>query len=262
MNVAAATARRAGDTIITGRRSGRLEERTKSTPTDMVTVWDSRSEEQIVTELNERRPHDGFIAEEGSARSSESGVSWLVDPIDGTTNFLYGMAGFAVSIAAVDDAGRSLAGAVFLPMTRELFVAARGHGAWLGGRRLRCSDTTDVSRALVGTGFSYDVDRRRRQGIRLGRLIGSVRDVRRVGAAAPDLCYVADGRLDAYFEENLQPWDMAAGRLVAEEAGAVVTSLDGGPADSHHVLAATPGVHADLVDLLREVSQSTTFPAT
>jgi fructose-1,6-bisphosphatase/inositol monophosphatase family enzyme len=262
MNVAAAVARRAGDTVTIGRRSGRHDARSKSSPTDMVTVWDARSEEQIVTELSERRPHDGIVAEEGSSRLSDSGVSWLVDPIDGTTNFLYGLAGFAVSIAAVDDSGRSLAGAVFLPMTRELFVAARGHGAWLGGRRLRCSSTTDLSHALVGTGFAYDADLRRRQGARVAALIGSVRDIRRVGAAAPDLCYVADGRLDAYFEENLQPWDVAAGRLVAEEAGALVTSFDGGPAEPRRLLAATPGIHSPLVDLLREVGQPPVFPAT
>jgi myo-inositol-1(or 4)-monophosphatase len=268
MNVAAAVARRAGDTIVIGRRSGDRRAHTKSTPTDMVTVWDARSEEQIVTELSERRPHDGVVAEEGSARPSSSGVSWLVDPIDGTTNFLYGLAGFAVSIAAVDDAGRSLAGAVFLPMTRELFVAARGHGAWLAGRRLQCSATTDLAHALVGTGFAYDAELRRRQGVRIANLVGSVRDIRRVGAAAPDLCYVADGRLDAYFEENLQAWDVAAGRLIAEEAGALVTSFDGGSADPSRVLAATPGIHAPLVDLLRDADLSgdagrtTDFPAT
>lgn len=254
MNVAAATARRAGDVVLVGRRSGDLEARTKSTPTDMVTLWDSRAERQIVTELTERRPHDGIVAEEGSSRPSTSGVSWLVDPIDGTTNFLYGLAGFAVSIAAVDDEGRSLAGAVYLPMTRELYVAARGHGAWLGGRRLRCSSADDVSRALVGTGYPYDVDRRRRHGLRVAALVGSVRDVRRVGAAAPDLCYVASGRLDAYFEENLQPWDVAAGRLVAEEAGALVTSFDGGPASPAQILAASPGVHEALVGLLTSIA--------
>lgn len=262
MNVAAATARRAGDTVVIGRRSGDNHARSKSSPTDMVTVWDARSEEQIVTELTERRPHDGIIAEEGSTRTSSSGISWLVDPIDGTTNFMYGLAGFAVSIAAVDPDGRSLAGAVYLPMTRELFVAARGHGAWLAGRRLRCSATADLSQALIGTGFAYDAELRRRQGSRLGSLLGAVRDIRRVGAAAPDLCYVADGRLDAYFEENLQPWDVAAGRLVAEEAGALVTAFDGQPADPSQLLAATPGVHSPLVELLREVSLSPSFPAT
>jgi fructose-1,6-bisphosphatase/inositol monophosphatase family enzyme len=267
MNVAAATARRAGDTIMIGRRTNAAgsragDVRTKSTPTDMVTEWDMRSEAQIVTELTERRPHDGIVAEEGASRASTSGISWVVDPIDGTTNFAYGLAGFAVSIAAVDDAGRSLAGAVFLPMTRELFVAARGHGSWSGGRRLRCSTTVDPSQALVGTGFAYDAERRRRQAERVAALIGSVRDIRRIGAAAPDLCYVADGRLDAYFEVGLQPWDVAAGRLIAEEAGALVTSLDGEPCRSGDVLAATPALHPSLVELLREASQTSGFPAT
>lgn len=262
MNVAAATARRAGDIVIIGRRSGEQQVRAKSSPTDVVTMWDARSEDQIVTELSERRPHDGIVAEEGSSRPSSSGISWLVDPIDGTTNFMYGLAGYAVSIAAIDDTGRTLAGAVFLPATRELFVAARGHGAWLAGRRLRCTATDDLPRALVGTGFAYDAALRRGQGARMGTLVGSVRDIRRIGAAAPDLCYVADGRLDAYFEENLQPWDVAAGRLIAEEAGALVTSFDGGPAHPSQLLAAGPGIHGSLVDLLREVSQPPSFPAT
>jgi myo-inositol-1(or 4)-monophosphatase len=133
---------------------------------------------------------------------------------------------------------------------------------------LQCSATTDLAHALVGTGFAYDAELRRRQGVRIANLVGSVRDIRRVGAAAPDLCYVADGRLDAYFEENLQAWDVAAGRLIAEEAGALVTSFDGGPADPSRVLAATPGIHAPLVDLLRDADLSgdagrtTDFPAT
>lgn len=262
MNVAAATARRAGDTVVLGRRSGRLHTTSKSSPTDMVTEWDSRVERQIVHELAERRPHDGIVAEEGSSRPSDNGVHWLIDPIDGTTNFLYGMAGYAVSIAAVDENHRPLAGAVFLPMTRELFVAARGHGAWLGGRRLRCSTSTDLAGALVGTGFSYDADRRRRHAGIVAGLIGSVRDIRRVGAAAPDLCYVADGRLDAYFERGLQPWDVAAGRLIAEEAGALVTDFTGEPPVGGEILAATPSLHPSLVELLREVSQRPGFPAT
>lgn len=253
MNVAAGIARRAGDMVLIGRRRGPVDADTKSSPTDMVTWWDGRSEELIVRELTERRPHDGVLAEEGSARASDSGVVWVVDPIDGTTNFLYAMAGFAVSIAATVE-GRSIAGAVYLPVTRELFVAARGSGAWLGGRRLRCSGTTDLDRALVGTGFSYRSDDRTRQGRRVASIIGRVRDVRRLGAAAPDLCFVAAGRLDAYFEENLQPWDVAAGSLVAEEAGALVTDFDGGPARTEQVLATNPALHADMIALLAEPS--------
>ncbi|MEY3033399.1 MAG: Inositol-monophosphatase [Actinomycetota bacterium] len=255
MNVAAGVARRAGDTVLVGRRSGPVEADTKSTPTDMVTLWDGRAESLIVHELSERRPHDGVMAEEGSARESDTGVVWVVDPIDGTTNFLYGLAGFAVSIAATFD-GRSIAGAVYLPASRELFVAARDHGAWLGGRRLTCSSARRPDRALVGTGFSYDADERSRQGRRIAGLIGRVRDVRRLGAAAPDLCFVADGRLDAYFEENLRPWDVAAGSLIAEEAGARVTDFSGGPASTGQILATAPGIHEAMVDMLSDPAHS------
>jgi len=256
MNVAAGVARRAGDTVLLGRRHGPFAVETKSTPTDMVTLWDGRSESLIVRELSERRPHDGVLAEEGSTRDSDSGIVWVVDPIDGTTNFLYNLAGFAVSIAATVD-GRSIAGAVYLPATRELFVAARGAGAWLGGRRLRCSPTTEASQALIGTGFSYLAEERARQGRRVASLIEHVRDVRRLGAAAPDLCFVADGRLDAYFEENLRPWDVAAGSLVAEEAGAIVTDFTGGPASDGQVLASTPGIHGAMSELLTGPLHST-----
>jgi fructose-1,6-bisphosphatase/inositol monophosphatase family enzyme len=198
----------------------------------------------------------GVLAEEGSTRDSDSGIVWVVDPIDGTTNFLYNLAGFAVSIAATVD-GRSIAGAVYLPATRELFVAARGAGAWLGGRRLRCSPTTEASQALIGTGFSYLAEERARQGRRVASLIEHVRDVRRLGAAAPDLCFVADGRLDAYFEENLRPWDVAAGSLVAEEAGAIVTDFTGGPASDGQILASTPGIHGAMSELLTGPLHST-----
>ena len=253
MNVAASVARRAGDTVLVGRRQGPVDADTKSTPTDMVTLWDGRSESLIVRDLSERRPHDGVMAEEGSARESETGIVWVVDPIDGTTNFLYGLAGFAVSIAATVEE-RSIAGAVYLPATRELFVAARGFGAWLGGRRLTCSSASRSEHALVGTGFSYHAEERARQGRRVAGLIAQVRDVRRLGAAAPDLCFVADGRLDAYFEENLRPWDVAAGSLIAEEAGALVTDFTGGPAHTGQILASTPGIHQAMVELLADPS--------
>lgn len=255
MNVAAGVARRAGDTVLLGRRLGPVDVETKSTPTDMVTWWDERSESLIVRDITERRPHDGLMAEEGSARDSETGIVWVIDPIDGTTNFMYGLAGFAVSIAATYD-GQSIAGAVYLPASRELFVAARGAGAWLGGRRLRCSSTTEPEKALVGTGFSYHADERARQGRRLASLVDRVRDIRRLGAAAPDLCFVADGRLDAYFEENLRPWDVAAGSLVAEEAGALVTDFDGGPAHTGQILASAPGIHRAMVGLLAGPSRT------
>lgn len=251
MNAAAAMARRAGDLALVGRASldRATEVSTKSTATDMVTRWDAASEESIVSDIERLRPDDGVIGEEGSSKASRSGYSWLVDPIDGTTNFMYGLAGWAVSIAVVDELG-TVAGAVYLPATREAFVAARGHGAWLGGRRLRCSDSHDVATALVGTGFSYSASARATQGARIATLLPRVRDIRRTGAAAPDLCYVADGRLDAYFEENLQPWDLAAGLLVAREAGAVASDFSGGEPTPNQVLVSAPHLHEALLQLV------------
>ena len=251
MNLAARVARRAGDLVIEGRRHGDLTVDTKSSATDMVTEWDRISERTIVDAIRAARPDDGIVGEEGTDVESRSGVSWLIDPIDGTTNFMYGLSGYAVSIAAVDDDG-SLAGAVFLPATRELFVAARGQGAWLGGRRLTCSRLTDPATALIGTGFSYSASRRAEQGERIGRLLPRARDIRRLGAAAPDLCFVADGRIDAYFEENLSPWDLAAGILVATEAGAIASDFSGGPPRPAEVLVAPPALHPHLVRLLAD----------
>ncbi len=251
MNLAARIARRAGDLVIEGRRHGNLAADTKSSATDMVTKWDRISEATIVEALRTNRPDDGIVGEEGTDVSSRSGVSWLIDPIDGTTNFLYGLSGYAVSIAAVDEKG-SLAGVVYLPATRELFAAARGHGSWLGGRRLTCSNQSDPSTALIGTGFSYAANSRAAQGERIARLLPRVRDIRRLGAAAPDLCFVADGRIDAYFEENLSPWDLAAGILVATEAGAIASDFSGGPPRPAEVLVAAPSLHAHLVRLLSD----------
>lgn len=251
VNVAARLAVRAGDLVLVGRRRGIDEVGTKSSATDMVTEWDGRSERFITDELARLRPGDGVVGEEGSDRPSSTGVSWLVDPIDGTTNYLYGLAGYAVSIAAVDETG-TIAGAVFLPATRELFVAARGRGAWLGGRRLECHPPDRLETALVGTGFSYEADRRRRQGSTVAELVPRVRDIRRLGAAAPDLCFVAAGRLDAYYEENLNPWDLAAGLLIAHEAGARSSDFSGGPARPEQVVVAAPGVHEALLELLQD----------
>ena len=251
MNLAARVARRAGDLVIEGRRHGDLTVDTKSSATDMVTEWDRISERTIVDAIRAARPDDGIVGEEGTDVESRSGVSWLIDPIDGTTNFMYGLSGYAVSIAAVDDVG-SLAGAVFLPATRELFVAARGRGAWLGGRRLTCSRLDDPTTALIGTGFSYSATSRAAQGERIGRMLPRVRDIRRLGAAAPDLCFVADGRIDAYFEENLSPWDLAAGILVATEAGAIASDFAGGPPRPAEILVAPPALHPHLVRLLAD----------
>ncbi|GDX27270.1 inositol-1-monophosphatase [Actinomycetes bacterium] len=249
MNIAASIARQAGDLVATGRVRGTGNVDIKSSPTDIVTQWDQASESLIVGRLGDLRPNDSVLGEEGTQTPGTSGITWLVDPIDGTTNFLYNLSGYAVSIAATDDAG-TLAAAVYLPVTRELFVGARGHGAWLGARKLKCSPCQDLSMALIGTGFSYSSQRRDAQGTRIAKMLPKVRDIRRCGAAAADLCYVADGRLDAYFEEFLQPWDLAAGLLIATEAGAIASDFSGSLIRSEQTLLSTPGIHQAILALL------------
>ncbi len=225
----------AGELIRVGRRSGVGNVDTKSSTTDMVTAFDRASEALIVNALRLHRPDDAIIGEEGTADSGTSGVRWLIDPIDGTTNFFYNLPGYAVSIAAADDQG-TLAGAVYVPATNELFSAARGEGASLNDAPIRCSTTTALSNALLATGFSYSPDVRRQQMRRLQHIIGEVRDIRRCGAAAVDLCNAAAGRVDAYFEEHLGAWDLAAGELIAREAGCVSGDLHGAPVRPGQVL--------------------------
>ena len=240
----------AGALLLEGLTRSRIAVATKSSPTDVVTAFD-RSSERLITEgLRAARPGDAILAEEGTDDTGTTGVRWLVDPLDGTVNFLYGLSVFAVSIAAEVD-GTVEVGVVDVPAHGETFTAVRGRGAWLDGRPLRCTAATRLSDALVGTGFSYRPERRLLQARLLTSVIPAVRDIRRAGAAAVDLCWVGAGRLDAFYEHGLQPWDLAAGALVAAEAGAVVGDLDGGPPSSRLTVAAAPGIAADLWHLLR-----------
>ncbi|MFT3715048.1 MAG: inositol monophosphatase family protein [Gordonia sp. (in: high G+C Gram-positive bacteria)] len=230
---------------------------TKSTPTDPVTVVDTESESLIRDLLARQRPGDAVLGEEaGGADRAPAGVRWVVDPIDGTVNFLYGIPAYAVSLAAQID-GVSVAGAV-VDVAREVtYWAFTGGGAWessaSGTRRLQANPVREVSMALVATGTSYDARRRREQGRLLAELLPRIRDIRRVGAAALDLCMVASGAVDAQFEHGLSPWDWAAGGLIAQEAGArvVVPSADSRSADGHLTIAAAPGIADDLFTLIR-----------
>jgi myo-inositol-1(or 4)-monophosphatase len=242
-------ARAAGDDAHRRRAAGLVEVHTKSSATDMVTDLDQRSETMIVSALREARPDDAIVGEEGAHHVGTSGIGWLIDPIDGTTNFLYALPGWAVSIAALDDAG-PLAGAVYVPTFGELYCAARGKGARLNGHPIHCSDKTDLATALVGTGFAYQPGERSKQGALVARVLPRVRDIRRFGSAAADLCMVGAGRLDAYYEEGLAPWDLAAGELIARESGAVLTDRAGGPVRPGSVVAAGPALHAQLLALL------------
>lgn len=241
----------AGVLILQGRVGGVTSITTKSSGNDMVTEFDRASERLIVDGILAARPDDGIVGEEGTAHPTSTGIVWHIDPIDGTTNFLYNLPGYAVSIAAVDDIG-PLVGVVIVPAWGETFAATRGGGAFSNGERLSVSTTTDVSHALVATGFSYLAEKRHEQGVRLTHLLPRVRDIRRLGAASVDLCHVAAGRLDVYYEENLNSWDIAAGMLIAQEAGAVVTDFAGGAAHPGQILASTPGVADAIRGLLTD----------
>lgn len=222
---------------------------TKSSVTDMVSEVDRASERLLVDGILAARPDDGILGEEGTDRPGRSGVRWVIDPLDGTTNFLYGLPGFAVSIG-VEHGGRSVVGVVLDPVHDELFEATIGRGATRNGAPIRCTTGTTLGLALIGTGFGYDACVRADQAEVLRTVLPAVRDVRRFGAAAVDLCSVACGRLDGYYERGLQPWDLAAGGLIATEAGAVVGGVHGGPAGEALTLAAGPGIAAALRALL------------
>ncbi|MFI5888650.1 inositol monophosphatase family protein [Actinoplanes sp. NPDC051513] len=241
---AAATARRMRAEAIT-------DVSTKSTLTDVVTEADRAVERQVVEALRAARPADGVLGEE-YGESSSGAVRWILDPIDGTVNYLYGIPAYAVSLAAEAD-GMVVAGVVINAATGDEWTATRGGGARRAGRRLRCSSRTDLSQVLLGTGFGYDAKRRAHQGAVVAQLITRVRDIRRIGAASLDLCSVGEGVLDAYFEKGLNPWDHAAGGLVATEAGAIVRGLDGAPPSLDMVVAAPPAIFGPLQDLLVEL---------
>ncbi|WP_149359881.1 inositol monophosphatase family protein [Lolliginicoccus suaedae] len=231
---------------------------TKSTATDPVTIVDQESEELIRTRLATLRPGDSILGEEGGGAASTTGIRWVIDPIDGTVNFLYGIDAYAVSIAAQLD-GTSIAGAVADVPGRRIYSAARGHGAWQHGpggkpERLRCTTETNLGHALVATGFGYDPARRAEQGSIVAHLLPEVRDIRRIGSAAIDLCLLAAGRVDAYYEHGLHPWDWAAASLIAEEAGAVLVTppADSSGSDGIVTIGAAPGVAEAFQGLLGE----------
>ena len=239
-------AREAGE-LLSGRfgRPARGVER-KSSRTDMVSDADRDAETVIEAILAAERPDDGLLAEEGARSAADSGRRWVVDPLDGTTNFLYGIPVWAVSIALEDDDEAAL-GVVHDPNRGETFTAVRGGGALLDGEPIDVSGAERLDSALVATGFGYDAARRAFQADVLRGVLPHVRDIRRAGAASLDLCAVACGRVDAYWERGLAPWDLAAGGLIAREAGATVEVLDGDP---DGLLAATPAIAGGLRPLV------------
>ncbi|MGH3712609.1 MAG: inositol monophosphatase family protein [Micromonosporaceae bacterium] len=251
LELAVAVVRAGGESARSTRKAAIADVATKSTPTDVVTAGDRATERMIVEALRERRPYDEVLGEESGrhAGGERAPVRWLLDPIDGTVNYLYGIGQYAVSLAA-EVAGRVVAGVVRNPVSGEEWTAVAGAGAYRDGRRLTGSGVTELSQALVATGFGYDPARRVHQAGVLTGLLGEIRDIRRLGAAALDLCFAAEGRVDAYYERGLAPWDLAAGGLIAQEAGLLVTGLRGAAAGPEMVVAAPPAVHQALHDQL------------
>jgi myo-inositol-1(or 4)-monophosphatase len=235
--VAAAAAAAAAAIIQTELGRARHDVSTKSSPTDLVSEVDRAAEQCVVAVLSECRPDDAILAEEGTSRSGTTGVRWVIDPLDGTTNFLFGIPAYAVSVAAEID-GRAEVGGVVDPSRAETWRASRGRGATLNGRALQLPATPPpLETALVATGFSYLPNRRAHQAQVVSYVLPRVRDIRRFGAAALDLCWVAAGRVSAFYEHGLQPWDLAAGVLIAREAGAETATLDDGT-----TVVAAPGL--------------------
>jgi myo-inositol-1(or 4)-monophosphatase len=254
LDLAVATAREAAALVARGRATATAHVDVKSSPVDMVTAVDRACEELIAARLLGARPDDGLLGEEGGERAGTSGVRWIVDPIDGTTNFVYGLPAYAVSIAAEVD-GEVRAGAVLNAATGELFTATAGGGAQLvpgsvAPVRLTGSRPVSLEQALVATGFGYRAELRRRQGAVVAGLLPQVRDIRRYGSSALDLCTAAAGRVDAYYELDLSPWDHAAGALVAAEAGLVVTGLPGQTFARPMAIAVARSVAEPFVELL------------
>jgi myo-inositol-1(or 4)-monophosphatase len=250
-------ARGAGQVVRQGAEAA-IATTSKSTSTDLVTDVDRASERWLVEQIGARRPHDAILGEEGGERPGTSGVRWLLDPIDGTVNFVLRLPAYAVSVAAEVD-GTVVAGAVCNPLTDEIFHGTRGGGAWLGDLRLHGPRNVPLERAVVGTGFGYDRARRERQGQVAAQLLPLVADLRRIGSAALDLCAVAAGRLDAYFEAGLNPWDYAAGALVAVEAGCSVSGLRGRAPNDVCVAAAGPDLASEFYDLLERLGADEVF---
>ena len=263
LDIAVEAARMAGGLLAERVLAGAEREvSSKSTPTDLVSEADLAAERAISELLAERRPQDGFLGEEGGGVQGSSGLSWVVDPLDGTVNFLFGIPQWCVSVAVRDEQG-AIAGAVFDPNRQELFTATRGGpallrrgaaGVELQGRAVDPSGgearPSELSGAMVATGLAYDATVRAAQAQVLARLAPRVRDIRRLGSAALDLCWTAAGRYDAYFERTVKPWDIAAGSLICERAGLQVMELE--PAENlpWGILTARRGLAEQLMEIV------------
>lgn len=240
----------AGNFLLSGFAQERISVGTKSTGTDMVTEMDRGAEKLIVDAILASRPDDGLLGEEGAQRESATGFRWVIDPLDGTTNYLYRHPFWSVSIG-IEHRGRPVVGAVKAPMLDMLFSAHSDGGATRNGSAIHVGSCNDLGYALIGTGFGYEPEMREWQGGILHTLLPQVRDVRRGGSAAIDLCFVAAGHYDGYYECNLNPWDGCAGTVVVREAGGIATSLRGNEPDSGMTIAGNEFVHDALRTRLR-----------
>ncbi|MFJ8045305.1 inositol monophosphatase family protein [Kitasatospora sp. NPDC096147] len=252
LDVALEAAAEAGALLREGRPADLGVAATKSSPVDVVTEMDLASEKLVLELIGRRRPQDGYLGEEGADRPGTSGVRWVVDPLDGTVNYLYGLPSWGVSVAAELD-GRAVVGVVAVPARGELFHAVLGRGAYLDGAPIRCRPAPPWGQALVSTGFNYVREVREEQARVLLGLLPEVRDIRRGGAAAVDLCDLAAGRLDGFYERGLHPWDRAAGLLLVAEAGGLSGGRPGEPAGDGLTVAAPPATFERLTARLAEL---------
>lgn len=258
--LAVPVAKAAGVLLREGRATADLAPESKSSPTDLVTSMDRAAESLIVERLLAARPHDGLLGEEGAARDGTSGVRWVIDPLDGTINYLYGLPNWSVCIAAEWE-GEVVVGVVFDAIRDRCYLAVRGRGASRDGQSIRVRPPAELGHALIGTGFGYVAQRRVEQAQVVSAVLPKVRDIRRMGSAALDLCAVAEGSIDGYYEVGLAPWDLAAAGLIATEAGAVLGGWHGAPAGRDLVIAAPPGLFAPLHDLLASAQPGERQPA-
>jgi myo-inositol-1(or 4)-monophosphatase len=252
LDIALEAARRAGALLRDGRPADLGVAATKTSPIDVVTEMDIAAEKMITGYIAERRPDDGLLGEEGASREGSTGVRWVIDPLDGTVNYLYGLPSWAVSIAA-EVAGEAVVGVVAAPMRGETYHAVRGQGAYVDGVRAHCRPAPPFEQALIATGFGYLTERRVGQAEVVRALLPRVRDIRRGGSAAIDLCDLGCGRLNGYYERGLNPWDYAAGALFAREAGALTGGRPGEPASTQLTVAAAPGLFEPLQRLLDDL---------
>jgi myo-inositol-1(or 4)-monophosphatase len=253
VELAMSIAKEAGKLLLA--RPAHLEIETKSSATDVVTQMDRQAEAYIVAQLSKHRPEDAILGEEGSNSTGTSDFQWVIDPIDGTVNYLHRIPHWCVSIGLKNiKTGESIAGVIYAPVYDQMYISSQGLGSWVIDqgvpRLLQVSNCAELNVAVIGTGFGYSSERRASQARVLSQVLPRVADIRRLGSCAIDLCLVAAGVLDGYYERGVNDWDHAAGELIAREAGAISSGLRGNKVGNDMIVVATSLIHADLVAIL------------